>query len=154
MSLRIAVVDDNRDTVDSLAVLLECYGHQVLRLYSADGIVSALADFRADAVVMDLAMPRITGLDAIKRVRGEPSISRLPAICITGLTRPQDRKAALEAGFDAYLMKPHSIRDLFHVLDGVIKAPGSANTVAVRAMGLERGTPSRRVAPSLGPVFP
>lgn len=147
-SLRIAVVDDNRDTVDSLGVLLECYGHEVLRLYSADHVVTALAAFRADAIVMDIAMPRITGLDAIRQVRGAPSTASVLAICVTGRTRAQDRKSALDAGFDAYLVKPHAIRDLLTVLDGVAGAVRSRDAVSVRPMRSGHGTPSR-FAPSL-----
>lgn len=103
---RILIVDDDEDTAASLALLLESDGYET-RAASTGGAALLLAsEFKADAVLLDVTLPDISGHEVARRLRGDPLISNVLLIALTGWSRKQDEQLALEAGFDHYLLKP------------------------------------------------
>jgi len=78
-------------------------GHEAIARIHADG---------PDLVLMDVQMPEMDGLEAIRRLRADPATARLPIIAVTALARPEDRLRCLEAGASSYVSKPINIRDL------------------------------------------
>jgi DNA-binding response OmpR family regulator len=130
MGIRVAVIDDCRDIVDTTCLALQSAGHDVLPLYTAEDIVSELLLFGPNALLMDMMMPRVTGLDAIKFVRDESRLALMPAICMSSMTRPKDKAAALRAGFDLYLPKPVAFGALIELLN-CVDVPPAPNLRAV-----------------------
>ena len=105
-ALRILVVDDDRDSADSLTMLLRLWGHDVRKAYNgATGIVAA-HDFDPDLVFLDIGMPDMDGYEVARRLRSERPRSRMHIIAVTGYGRRQDVRQAYEAGFDCQLLKP------------------------------------------------
>lgn len=118
--MRIAIVDDERDTVDSMSFLLESEGHVVLRLYRADELTHPLEEFHPDVLVMDICMPGVDGLTAMRSLRASSSaVADLPAVAITGMARQVDREAAIKAGFDSHLAKPVGFQDVLRTIYAV-----------------------------------
>lgn len=102
--LRLLVVDDNPDTVASLAMLLRMYGHDVLTADSGPAaLASALANDR-DVILLDIGLPSIDGYEVARRIRAHTEKPVL--IAMTGYEQPQDREKSKEAGFDYHLTKP------------------------------------------------
>jgi CheY-like chemotaxis protein len=103
---RILVVDDNRDSADSLAMLLRLTGNEVQTAY--DGIVGveAAERFKPQVVLFDIGMPKLNGYDACRRIRREAWGKSLVLIAMTGWGQDEDRRRTLEAGFDAHMVKP------------------------------------------------
>ena len=103
---RVLIVEDNADASDVLRMLLEAEGHQVE--IAADGHTGlALAlEGRFDAVVCDIGLPGLDGLELMARLRAAPSATQPLTIALSGYGQPQDRERALAAGFDRYLVKP------------------------------------------------
>ena len=117
--LRLLLVDDTVDALESFAALLQLEGAEVTAASSAQQALDAAEHTAFDAVVSDVAMPVMDGYQLIARLRSQPAYSTLPAIALTGFGRPQDERRAIEAGFDAHLTKPASIEtlvDLVHRL--------------------------------------
>jgi PAS domain S-box-containing protein len=113
---RILVVDDNRDSADSLAMLLGLSGHEVHTAYDGlEGIESA-ERVRPEVVLLDIGMPRLNGYDACRRIREQPWGKDVLLIAMTGWGQDEDRRRTVEAGFDAHLVKPVDPQTLMRLL--------------------------------------
>jgi PAS domain S-box-containing protein len=104
--LRILVVDDNRDSADSLATLLGLIGNETRVAYDGPGAVAATDEFRPDLVLLDLGMPEVDGFETCRRLRQLESGKQAIVVALTGWGQPHARGASREAGFDHHLVKP------------------------------------------------
>jgi PAS domain S-box-containing protein len=102
---RVLVVDDNRDSTDSMVTVLGLMGHQAEGAYSADEALARAEHFRPDLVLLDLNMPGDDGYAAIKRLRTLCG-NGLFVAAMTGYGQASDREATARAGFQAHLTKP------------------------------------------------
>ena len=103
---RLLVADDNRDSADSLAMLLRIHGNEVHTVYDGADAVDSAARLRPDAVLLDIGMPRLNGYDACRQIRDSAEGRELLVIAMTGWGQEHDRRRTTEAGFDAHLVKP------------------------------------------------
>jgi PAS domain S-box-containing protein len=103
---RILVVDDNKDSAESLAALLEMYGHET-RIVT-DGLAAAEAAdvFRPQLIFCDIGLPGTSGYEVARAIRKAPWATDVVLIAITGWGRDEDRRESLDAGFDAHVVKP------------------------------------------------
>jgi CheY-like chemotaxis protein len=104
--LRLLVVDDNKDSVDSLSTLLRLMGNDVMQAYDGVEAVDVVHSFRPDVVLLDVGLPRRNGYEAARLIRGESWGQDVVLIALTGWGQEQDRKRSREAGFDHHLVKP------------------------------------------------
>ena len=106
--LRLLVVDDEPDTREMLASTLEAHGAEVVQLADAEQTLHWLASNRADILVSDVAMPRMDGCALLREIRRSVpgATGMLPAVAVSAFARPEDRRRALDAGFQDYLTKP------------------------------------------------
>lgn len=115
-SRRILVVDDNRDSADTLALLLRARGHQVQTAFDGVEAVQAAAAFRPDLVLLDIGMPKMNGYDAAREIRSGVFGATMTLVAMTGWGQDDDKRRALEAGFDVHLTKPLDPRELERLL--------------------------------------
>lgn len=115
-SRRILVVDDNRDSADSLAMLLRLSGHETRTAHDGLEAVDAAAAFRPDVILLDLGMPNLNGYEACRRIRAQASGKDIMIIATTGWGQEQAREASRAAGFDAHLVKPVNPAELARLL--------------------------------------
>ncbi len=103
---RVLVVDDVRDSVDSLAVLLRMDGNVVEA--AADGLeaVQKAEAFKPDLILLDLGLPHLNGFEACELIRRQPWGRGIVIVALTGWGQDEDRRRTLAAGFDAHLVKP------------------------------------------------
>jgi PAS domain S-box-containing protein len=113
---RILVVDDLRDAADSLAMMLQTMGHETRTAYDGLEAVRATALFQPDVVLLDIALPKLSGYEAARRIRMEPWGANVALVAVTGLGQEEDKRRASEAGFDHYLTKPVEAATLEKVL--------------------------------------
>jgi len=119
--LRILVVDDNRDSANSLAMLLEDQGHTVRTAHDGEAALTAADAFGPDAVVLDIGLPRLDGYEVARRLRAARpdtggAIPPLLLIALTGYGHEENRLQAKAAGFDHHFVKPVDLdvlQDLF-----------------------------------------
>ena len=105
LAMRVLVVDDNHDSADSMAALLELMGHTVRVAYGAEDAVRAAGDFRPQTVLLDLNMPDGDGFSVMKRLRAQATAPVYIA-AMTGYGQQRDRDATLASGFQSHLTKP------------------------------------------------
>jgi PAS domain S-box-containing protein len=105
-SLRVLVVDDNRDAADSCATLLELSGHRVQIAYNGTRALQLGETFLPHIVLLDIGLPDINGYEVARRIRASEWGNHLPLAAVTGWGKEEDRQRAIEAGFDHHLTKP------------------------------------------------
>ena len=106
--IRVVAVDDDRDALQLLRVVLETAGADVVTFASPVEGIERVADINPHALVVDVGMPQIDGFDFIRRIRSSPerSVRDIPAAALTAFARSDDRTRALESGFEMHLAKP------------------------------------------------
>jgi PAS domain S-box-containing protein len=119
LSLRILVVDDNRDSADSLAMMLRLSGHQVQAVYEGESAVALARTWLPDVVLLDIGMPLIDGYETCRRIRAEPCGRGMLLIAQTGWGAEEDRRRTREAGFDGHLVKPVDLDQLRSILSAI-----------------------------------
>ena len=103
---RILVVDDNRDSTESLTMWLELSGHQTHAAYDGLEAVEAAATFRPDVILLDIGLPKLNGYEACRRIRGLPWSKGMMLVALTGWGGDEDREKSRDAGFDTHMVKP------------------------------------------------
>jgi two-component system response regulator MprA len=116
---RILVVDDEAEVRDSLRLALELEDYDVLDAGDGHEALDALAEGGVDAVLLDVAMPRMDGLELCRRLRGAGNA--VPVLMLTARESVDDRVEGLEAGADDYLPKPFALRELLARLRAVMR---------------------------------
>jgi signal transduction histidine kinase/CheY-like chemotaxis protein len=109
---RILIADDNRDAADSLAELLRLEGHEVHVAYDGEQALSIFSRIDPDAALLDVGMPRLSGLQVALAIRQRSSGQRATLIAVTGWGQERDRRTALDSGFDYHLTKPIQPEDI------------------------------------------
>lgn len=109
---RILVVDDEADIAGILGALLRRAGHEVRA--AGDGLeaLEMIGREPPDLVLLDVRMPRLDGLETLRRLRHAPGTARLPVIVLTANAEPADQARALAAGADACVAKPFEAADV------------------------------------------
>ncbi|HEU5311231.1 MAG TPA: response regulator [Candidatus Eisenbacteria bacterium] len=105
-SRRILVVDDNRDSAESLALLLRLAGHEVIAVHDGLAAVETADSWNAEIVLLDIGLPEMDGYEVASTLRQRPDGKRFTLIAVTGWGQDADRRRSREAGFDAHLTKP------------------------------------------------
>ena len=110
MTQVILVVEDNERNLKLLRDVLQYAGYGVRAARTAeDGITSAVSE-PPDLVLMDLQLPGIDGMEALRRLRESPRTADIPVVAVTAQAMKQDRERALTAGFNGYVEKPITVR--------------------------------------------
>jgi CheY-like chemotaxis protein len=113
---RILVVEDNKDSADSLQVLLSVLGHEVRVASTGPAGVQSAFEWLPDVVLCDIGLPGFDGFEVARRLRRQPGLEGALLVALTGYGGPEDRRRGLEAGFDHYLTKPTDPADLQRLL--------------------------------------
>jgi PAS domain S-box-containing protein len=109
---RVLLVDDNRDSANTLAMLLKLLGTEVKIAYDGESALDALRIYRPSLLLLDIGMPGMDGYDVARQVRQIPEFCDLVLIALTGWGQDEDRRRTKEAGFDHHLVKPVEIGTL------------------------------------------
>jgi signal transduction histidine kinase/CheY-like chemotaxis protein len=115
--LRILVVDDNRDTAISGAMLLQTLGHEVETAFDGPSALEVARTFKPQALFLDIGLPGMTGYEVARTLR-EEGFQEQTIVAVSGYGQAEDRKRSREAGFDHHLVKPVDRAALLSVLQG------------------------------------
>lgn len=119
-SYKILIVEDNPLNIESMRSYLESRKYQICLAENGKiGIDMAIAE-KPDIILMDIQMPEMDGLMAIKLIRANPEIKDIPIIVLTALAMQGDRERCLEAGASEYLTKPFKFKALFHMIQSFL----------------------------------
>jgi signal transduction histidine kinase/ActR/RegA family two-component response regulator len=113
---RILIVDDNKDAAETLALLLEDWGYQTRVVCEAPKALHAALDFQPDVAFLDLGMPELNGFDLARQLRGQPALTSVALVALSGWGTEEDRTRGQHAGIDHHLTKPVLMEEIQGIL--------------------------------------
>lgn len=114
---RVLVVDDYRDAAEALQLLLDADGFECRATSDPHAACTIAREWQPFAVMLDIAMPGIDGLELARRLRADSATTHMVLIACTGYASAEDRARAREAGFDAHCAKPLTPELILRVLE-------------------------------------
>jgi PAS domain S-box-containing protein len=137
---RVLVVDDNVDGALSLEKLLNLLGHSVAVTHDGYAALEAAERFRPEVVLLDIGMPGMDGYEVARRLRKLPGMRSVLLVAMTGWGKDSDRRKAMEAGFNAHLVKPVELQDVEVLLANAVVCSGDEEApVRGRQVEVKRG---------------
>jgi DNA-binding response OmpR family regulator len=109
---RILVADDDVDIRELVEFKLSTLGHDIVAVSDGAAAIDACQQQRPDLAVLDVMMPGMSGLDAVRAIRADPGLSGLPVILLTARAQENDLETGFDSGADDYITKPFSPREL------------------------------------------
>ena len=119
---RVLVADDNEDSAETLALLLQALGNEVRAVHDGQRAVEEVESFRPDVALLDIGMPGLDGYAAARLIRSQPWGQAVVLIALTGWGLDEDVQKAREAGFDRHLLKPVDIGPLQDAMASVVRS--------------------------------
>ncbi len=151
---RILIIEDDRDIVELVRYNLSKEGFQVSAASDGSAGLATVKKSAPDLLLLDLMLPRLSGLEICKEIRRDPSLNRLPILMLTARGDEADRVVGLEMGADDYVTKPFSPRELVARVKALLRRaeppPEPARTIAIGT--LEINPSAYRVARAGKPV--
>ena len=123
---RILVVDDSEDVRLALMTLLEDIGHQVFEAEDGTEVAGLVLSGNPDLVLLDVAMPRMDGFEALKRLKADDATKEVPVIMVTAKGRPEDLAMARNMGARDYINKPWAEGEVEMRVDWALSAASKA----------------------------
>jgi len=119
---RILIVDDSTDVRLALATILEDAGHEIVEAEDGDQVFDLAIEQKPDLVLLDVAMPRVNGFDALAMLKADTRTSPIPVIMVTAKGRPEDMAMARSLGAVEYITKPWADGDVELRVDWALAA--------------------------------
>ena len=116
LTCRVLVVDDNRDSAETLAMLLELWNYDVRVVHDGPSALREAGAYQPHVVLLDIGLPGMSGYDVATALKQRPDPGPGLLVAMTGYGRQEDRQRAREAGFDLHLVKPVAPEALEKVL--------------------------------------
>jgi CheY-like chemotaxis protein len=103
---RVLLVDDHVDSVKSLSMLIRLWKHDVYTAHDGPTALEAIVEFRPQVILLDIGLPGMSGYEVAAEMRSRPEGAQAVLVAMTGYSQEEDRRRAIEAGFDHHLVKP------------------------------------------------
>jgi len=107
----VLIVEDNEKNMKLVRDVLQVKGYATLEAVTGEDGIRLAALHHPDLVLMDIQLPGINGIDALKALRADPATAAIPVIAVTASVMQQDRNLITEAGFDGYIGKPLNLKE-------------------------------------------
>jgi PAS domain S-box-containing protein len=114
--LRVLIVEDNIDSAETLAELIEIWGHEARIAHHGNAAMSTAAEYLPEVVLLDIGLPGIDGYEVAAMLRRQPDLEETVLVALTGYGQEADRRKAMSAGFDLHLTKPVNPDQLQQIL--------------------------------------
>ena len=116
----ILIVEDEPDTAEMFAEMIRLSGYRVLKCYGGASAMHMLMQEKPDAMILDIMMPDVSGLEVLRYIRREPRLEKIPVIIVSAKSLPSDIKKGMDAGASMYLAKPVAFSELKKALEASI----------------------------------
>lgn len=117
---KIVIIEDEPDTAEMYAEMMRLNGYEVVKFFGGSSAVAQIAEQQPLAVVLDLMMPDISGLEVLQYMKADPNLSDIPVIIVSAKTLPTDIDEGLKAGANVYLTKPVSFSDFKKAINDAV----------------------------------
>jgi DNA-binding response OmpR family regulator len=118
----VLVADDDEDILTLVALRFRRSGLEVIVARDGEEALELIETRAPDVAVLDIAMPKLTGLEVVRRLRSSEATKDLPIVLLTARAAEKDIELGLEAGADEYITKPFSPQDLYACVQSVLSA--------------------------------
>jgi two-component system cell cycle response regulator DivK len=120
MSL-ILIVEDNEKNLKLVRDVLQVKGFNTIEAGTAEEGIQLAASRKPDLILMDIQLPGMNGIDALKHLRADKATATIPVVAVTASVMQQDRTLITEAGFDGYIGKPINIKEFLDAVNHALK---------------------------------
>jgi two-component system OmpR family response regulator len=117
----VMIVEDEPDAAELFAEMMRVSGYHVLKAHASTLAIKLIAQHKPDAIILDIMMPDISGLEILHYMRREADLARIPVIVVSAKSLPSDIQEGLAAGASIYLTKPVGFADLKNAVERVLK---------------------------------
>ncbi len=118
---KILIVDDEQDIADLISYNLEKEGYSTIKAYDGGDVLKTVKAQKPDLIILDLMLPRMSGMDICRAIRANPETSHLPIIMLTAKADEVDKIIGLEIGADDYITKPFSVKELIARVRSILR---------------------------------
>ncbi|MEP7137705.1 MAG: response regulator [Chloroflexota bacterium] len=125
---KIVIVEDEPAAADLFEEMLRINQYEVIKTHNGGNALSIIQNEMPDAVLLDIMMPDISGIEVLRFMRREPRLRRIPVVIVSAKALPSDIRAGMEAGATAYLTKPVGLDDLRQTVINVLQAAQAQET--------------------------
>ena len=120
MSL-ILIVEDNDKNMKLVRDIVRHKGHATLEARTGEEGVELAVLHRPDLILMDIQLPGIDGIEALRRIRAQPALDAVPVVAVSASVMPDDQRHIVGSGFDAFVPKPISLKPFVAVVERCLK---------------------------------
>jgi len=124
MSL-ILIVEDNEKNMKLVRDVLQAKGYATLEAVTGEEGIRLATEHKPDLVLMDIQLPGINGIEALRALRANPDTAAIPVVAVTASVMQQDRKQITEAGFDGYIGKPINLKEFLASVKSMVEKSGA-----------------------------
>ena len=117
----ILIVEDNAKNLKLVRDVLQVKGYATLEATSAEDGIRLAIENKPQLVLMDIQLPGMNGIDALRVLRGNADTAAIPVIAVTASVMQQDRKLIMDAGFDAYVGKPINLKEFLEAVRAALE---------------------------------
>jgi two-component system cell cycle response regulator DivK len=125
MSL-ILIVEDNEKNLKLVRDILQVKGYETIEAGSAEDGLRLAAERGPDLILMDIQLPGMNGIEALKVLRADAALAAIPVIAVTASVMQQDRNLITQAGFDGYIGKPLNLKEFLEAVRAMLAKHGKA----------------------------
>ena len=119
---KIVIVEDEPSVADVFGEMMGLNGYQVIKIHSSTAAIPVIRAELPDAILLDIMMPDISGIEVLRYIRREPALKHIPVVIVSAKSMSSDIRAGMEAGASAYLPKPVGLTELLDTVAQVIRA--------------------------------
>jgi Response regulator containing a CheY-like receiver domain and an HD-GYP domain len=117
----ILIIEDNEKNLKLVRDVLQVKGYATVEATSAEDGIRLAVERTPDLILMDIQLPGMNGIDALRVLRADPSTATTPVIAVTASVMQQDRNLITDAGFDGYVSKPINLKEFLEAVRGALE---------------------------------
>jgi two-component system cell cycle response regulator DivK len=117
----ILIVEDNEKNMKLVRDILQHRGHQTIEAVTGTDGVRLARERHPDLVLMDIQLPDIDGIEALRRIRGDASLDIVPVVAVSASVMPDEQQKIVRSGFDAFITKPITLKPFVETVDRFLK---------------------------------
>ena len=117
----ILIVEDNDKNMKLVRDIVQHKGHATLEARTGEEGVQLAIEGVPDLILMDIQLPDIDGIEALRRIRAQPALDAVPVIAVSASVMPDDQRQIVGSGFDAFLPKPISLKPFVATVERLLK---------------------------------
>ncbi len=126
MTKKVLIVEDNELNLKLFRDLMEAHGLNTLESRDGKDAVKLAEKERPDLIVMDIQLPKVSGIDVIKEIKEHKSLRHIPIVAVTAFAMREDEEKIMESGCEAYVAKPISVEPFINTIEQYLKLKKSA----------------------------